>query len=103
MRDTQLKFNLPLFEPNHEKTCLFTGENKCADQLRGKPAADRRLCFQYIDTTITLLPKSEISSLLPSSVIVQSSLCDVVGNPEDRYSRDVAHLVIFPGMPCMTY
>ena len=38
-------------------------ENKDADQLRGNREADQRLCFRYTDSTITLLPKSEISSL----------------------------------------
>ena len=34
-----------------------------ADQLRGDREADQRLCFCYTDSTIPLLPKSEISSL----------------------------------------
>ena len=38
-------------------------ENKDADQLRGNRKADQRLCFRYLDSTIPLLPKSEISSL----------------------------------------
>ena len=38
-------------------------ENKDADQLRGYGEADQRLCFRYIDSTIPLLSKSEISSL----------------------------------------
>ena len=50
-------------------------ENKDADQLRGNREADQRLCFRYTDSTIPLLPKSEISSLLPSSVAVQPGLC----------------------------
>ena len=53
-------------EPRHEKTCRFyfcTCENKGADQLPGNRAADQRLCFHYIDSTIPLLSKSEISSL----------------------------------------
>ena len=50
-------------------------ENKDADQLRGYREADQRLCFRYIDSTITLLSKSEISRLLPSSVAVQPGLC----------------------------
>ena len=40
--------------------CIF--ENKDADQLRGNREADQRLCFRYMDSTIPLLPKSEISS-----------------------------------------
>ena len=38
-------------------------ENKDADQLSGNREADQRLCFRYIDSTIPLLTKSEISSL----------------------------------------
>ena len=38
-------------------------ENKDADQLRGNRKADQRLCFRYMDSTIPLLSKSEISSL----------------------------------------
>ena len=50
-------------------------ENKDADQLRGNREADQRLCFRYIDSTIPLLSKSEISSLYSSSVAVQPGLC----------------------------
>ena len=50
-------------------------ENKDADQLRGYREADQRLCFHYIDSTIPLFSKSEISSLLPSFLAVQPGLC----------------------------
>ena len=50
-------------------------ENKDADQLRGNREADQRLCFRYMDSTISLLPKFQISSLQPSSVAVQPGLC----------------------------
>ena len=53
--------------------CIY--ENKDADQLRGNREADQRLCFRHMDSAIPLLSKSEISSLLPSSVAVQSGLC----------------------------
>ena len=45
------------------KPTLCICENKDADQLCGNRTADQRLCFRYIDSTIPLLPKSEISSL----------------------------------------
>ena len=48
-------------------------ENKDADQLRNCEA-DLRLCLRYTDSTIPILPKSESSSLLPSSVAVQPGL-----------------------------
>ena len=38
-------------------------ENKDADQLRSNREADQHLCFRYTNSTIPLLPKSEISSL----------------------------------------
>ena len=52
-----------IFEPRHEKTKFRICENKDADQLRGNREADQRLCFRYMDSTIPLLSKSEISSL----------------------------------------
>ena len=45
-------------------------KNRGADQQWGKYAADQRLCFCCLDS-----PKSEISSLWPSSVAVQPGLC----------------------------
>ena len=45
------------------KPTFYICENKDADQLRGDREADQRLCFRYIDSTIPLLSKSEISSL----------------------------------------
>ena len=57
------------------KTAFRLCENKDADQLRGNREADQRLCFRYIGSTIPLLPKSEILSSLPSSVAVQTDLC----------------------------
>ena len=57
------------------KPAVCICENKDADQLRSNSAIDQRLCFHYTDSTIPLLPKSEISSLLPSSVAVQPGLC----------------------------
>ena len=50
-------------------------ENKDPDQLGGNREADQRLCFRFIDSTIPLLPTSEIPSLKPSSVAVQPGLC----------------------------
>ena len=57
------------------KPTICICENKGADQLRSNCEADQRLCFRYTDSTIPLLFKSKISSLLPSSVLVQLSLC----------------------------
>ena len=50
-------------------------KNKGADQLCSNSEADQHLYFRYMDSTIPLLPKSEISSFYPSSVAVQAGLC----------------------------
>ena len=57
------------------KPIFYICENKGSDQLRSNSTADQRLCFRYIDSTIPLLPKSKISSLLPSSVAAQLGFC----------------------------
>ena len=44
------------------KPTICIGENKGADQLCSNREADQRLCFRYLDRTIPLLLKSEISS-----------------------------------------
>ena len=44
-----------------KKTKFCECENKDADQLRGNREADQRLRFRYIDSTMPLLFKSEIS------------------------------------------
>ena len=53
--------------------CLW--ENKGADQLCSDCEADQHLCFRYLDSTISLLRKSEISNFKPSSVAAQAGLC----------------------------
>ena len=53
-----------IYESRYEKKTAFCiCENKDADQLCNNCAAAQRLRFRYIDSTIPLLPKSEISSL----------------------------------------
>ena len=51
------------YEPRLEKINILHMRKKDADQLRGNREADQRLWFRYIDSTIPLLSKSEISSL----------------------------------------
>ena len=76
------------------KAAFCICENKNADQLRGNRGADQRLCFRYIDSTIPLLPKSEISSPQPSSVDVQLGLCRTWSEtPEDWFSHDAAQMI----------
>ena len=37
------------------KPTICLGENKGADQLRSNYEADQRLCFRYMDSTMSLL------------------------------------------------
>ena len=66
------------------KFCIC--KNKDADQLHGNREADQCLCFRYIDSTIPLLSKSEISSLKPSSVAVQ---------PGFSWTRSETRMLVF--------
>ena len=58
-------------------------------QLISNCAADQCLCFRYMDSTIPLLSKSEISSPQPASVVVQPVLYRTWSDPED----EAAHMV----------
>ena len=76
------------------KTAFCICENKDADQLRGNREADQRLCFRYTDTTIPLLSKSENFKLLAIFCGCTAwFVSDLVGNPEDRFSHNEAHIV----------
>ena len=73
------------------KPAFCISENKGADQLCGKQAADQRFCFRCTDSTIPH-PKFQASSNLLWLVP------DLVGSPEDRFSREAAHLVAPQGV-----
>ena len=78
------------------KPAFCISENKDADQLRGNHEADQRLCFRYTDSTILLLPKSEISCLSPSSVTVQPRLYNRTWSktPKTGFSHNEAPFVV---------
>ena len=73
-RDVSYKYRYSMSRVMRKPTFCIC-ENKDADQLRGNCAADQRLCFRYVESTILPLYKSEISCLYPSSVAVQPGLC----------------------------
>ena len=67
-------------------------ENKGADQLRSNCAADQRLCFRYITSTIPRPPKYEIST---SSHLLRlhSPVCVGPGRkPRRQVIHDAAHI-----------
>ena len=66
-----------------------------ADQLHVNREADQRLCFCYINSTIPLLSKSEIFK--PLAIFCGCAArfeSDQVGNPEDRFSHNEAHIIL---------
>ena len=68
-------------------------ENKDTDQLRANREADQRLCFRYIDSTIPLL--SYIRNFKSLAILYSCTawfVSDLVGNPEDRFSHNEAHM-----------
>ena len=63
--------NKTLNEPRHEKTCfLHMRKPKAQISCAVTRTADQRLCFRYTDSTIPLLPKSEISSLYFKPLVI---------------------------------
>ena len=82
-------------------------KNKDADQLHGNCEADQRLCFLYTNSTIPLLPKSEISCLLLSSVAVQPGLCRIWSQtPKTCFLTTmlkISHCYVEPGLPLFPF
>ena len=72
------------------KLAFTTCKKKGADRQRGNRAADQRLYFRYIDSTISLLPKFEMSSILQYHLLWPYSPVSVE-NPEDGFCRNAAH------------
>ena len=69
--------------------CIW--ENKDADQLRGNPEADQRLCFRYTVQSLYFLNlKFPASSHL--LWLYSRFVSDLVENPEDRFSCDTAQI-----------
>ena len=63
---------------------------KCLGENKG---ADQRLCFRYVDSTFPLF-KSLIFKLLACFFAYTSLfVLDLVGNPEDQFSRVTAHIL----------
>ena len=61
-------------------------ENKDADQLCSNCAADLRLCFRYIDSTIPLIPK--FRNFKPLTIFCGCTarfMLDLVGNPKTGF------------------
>ena len=69
-------------------------ENKDADQLCSKCAADQRLCFCYIHSTIPLLPNPKLQAFIHLLWMYSPVCVNLVENPEDMFSRDAAQIIL---------
>ena len=69
------KFVSNVLSHRMRKQTICLGENSNCE-------ADQRLCFRYTDSTISLLSKSKIFRLYPSSVTVQPGLCWTCSEPK---------------------
>ena len=78
-------YSHPLFEPRREKTGFLHMQKQ-----RRRSASC--LCFRYTDSTIPLLPKYETKALTIFCNCTARFVSDLVGNPEDRFSHNEAHL-----------
>ena len=79
-----------MYEPCHEKTCILPKTKAQISCTVTVQAADQRLCFRYIDSTIP----SKISPLPIFCGCTARFESDLVGNPEDRFSRNTAHMYL---------
>ena len=70
-------------------------KNKDVNQLRSNCAADQRLCFRFIDSTISLLSKFEISSFYPSSMAAQPGLCRSLSEKNPKTGIFITRLISF--------
>ena len=69
-------------------------EYKDADQLCGKCTTDQFLYFRNTDNIVPLLPKYEIFK--PLAIFCSCTdrfVSDLVGNNEERFSHNEAHLI----------
>ena len=77
------------------KPVFAYAKTKGGNQLHGNRLADQRLCFRYMNSTIPLLPKSEISSLIAIFFCCKAwFVSDLFGNPKHRFLHEAAHTCI---------
>ena len=72
------------------KAAFCICDNKGADQPCSNCAGDQLLCFPYMDNTIPLTFQTSTHLQWLYSPVWS----DLVGNPEDRFSHDMAHMYI---------
>ena len=75
------------------KLTFYLCENKDADQLCGNREADQRLCFRYMARQSS---SSYLRNFDPLALLCGCTawfVSELVGNPENRYSHNEAHML----------
>ena len=72
------------------KPVLAICEQQSCRSVCASAQSDQHLYFRCLDSSIPLVSISEISSLYLAPETEQAVLSYLVGNPEDRFSRDGA-------------
>ena len=87
---------LAIYGPRCEKTCLWGfANNTGADQLAHLRSLISTFVIRLLARTISKLTISEISFFWLVSVAEQAGLSlAMFGNPEDRFSRIAAHMIL---------
>ena len=81
-------------EPGHEKTCLMSyANNKGADQPAHQCSLISTFIVRCLDSVMSLVSVTKISSLMLASVAEQASLSLTwLETPEDTFSHDDVHI-----------
>ena len=90
----QKKVNIATHYMSHlmGKPTIYICKNRGADQLRGNPEADQRLCFRLTDSTVPLLSKSKIFSSSHLLCLYRWVCVGPVGKPHCWLSHETAHI-----------
>ena len=71
-----------------------SANNKGAEQPAHPPSLIRAFVIHFLERIISRLPTSEISIFYLVSTAEQAGLNFTVGNPENRFSCDEAHIIV---------
>ena len=86
----KIPHRLLVFEPGHEKMSYVICEQQRHRSACASAQSDQHLC---VNSVMSLVSVTKISSLMLASVAEQASLCLTWSEtPEDTFSRDMAHL-----------
>ena len=94
--NSRLKLIFNTNEPGHEKTCCMSyANNKDADQPVHPRSMISAFVVRCLESVMSLVSVTKISSLMLASVAAQDSLCLAWSEtPEDTFCRVVAQILL---------